>query len=336
VNMEKWLAGLRGAPVKKPLPLLSFPSAALMGVTVRELISDAGLQARGMELIARRVPSAAAVSMMDLSVEAEAFGSRIRVTNTEVPTVVGAVVGDAAAADALKVPQVGAGRTGIYVDAIRQAVGLVSDRPVFAGVIGPFSLTGRLVGVTDAMILCYEEPELIRTVLDKASEFIIRYCLAFRAAGCGGVVMAEPLTGLLSPALAEEFSEPWVRRITDAVRDEGFLVIYHNCGGGTVAQLDSILRTGASAFHFGDAVRMKDVMEKLPPEATALGNVSPAREFFGGTPASVRAATLELLAECGGYPNFILSSGCDIPPLSPWENIGAFFAAADEYYRGRA
>ena len=30
--------------------------------------------------------------------------------------------------------------------------------------------------------------------------------------------------------------------------------------------------------------------------------------------------------------NFVISSGCDIPPLSKWENIDAYFAAIEEYY----
>jgi uroporphyrinogen decarboxylase len=28
----------------------------------------------------------------------------------------------------------------------------------------------------------------------------------------------------------------------------------------------------------------------------------------------------------------VISSGCDIPPLSSWDNIGAFFAAVKEFY----
>ena len=32
------------------------------------------------------------------------------------------------------------------------------------------------------------------------------------------------------------------------------------------------------------------------------------------------------------YPNFVISSGCDIPPASKWENIDAFFKAVDEFY----
>lgn len=46
-------------------------------------------------------------------------------------------------AKALKVPEVGAERTGLYIEAIGKAVNLITDRPVFAGAIGPFSLAGR-------------------------------------------------------------------------------------------------------------------------------------------------------------------------------------------------
>ena len=45
----------------------------------------------------------------------------------------------------------------------------------------------------------------------------------------------------------------------------------------------------------------------------------------------VQAETLTLLEKCGGYPNFIPSSGCDIPPPTPWENIDAFFATVKKF-----
>ena len=47
----------------------------------------------------------------------------------------------------------------------------------------------------------------------------------------------------------------------------------------------------------------------------------------------VREKTLELLGCCAKYKNFVLSSGCDIPPATPWENIDAFFASYGEYYK---
>ena len=331
-DMKTWLEELKAAPVKKAMPVLSFPAIQLMDVSVRELISDSSLQAQGMALVAQRVDSAASVSLMDLSVEAECFGAQIRVSDEEVPTVVGQVVSTEEEAEALAIPEVGACRTGLYLDAIKKAAGLITDRPVFAGVIGPFSLAARLLDVTEVMIDCYEEPDMVHIVLDKVTQFLCAYCQAYKEAGANGVVLAEPVAGLLSPALAEEFSGPYVKRIVDAVQDDSFLLIYHNCGGSTIQQIDSILATGSAAYHFGNAIDMAEMMTHIPAGTVAMGNVDPAGEFRNGTPDSIRAATLAVMDACCKYPNFVISSGCDIPPLSRWENIDAFFAAVREYY----
>ena len=169
MNARVWLEELKNSPRKKAMPVLSFPSVHLLGITVRELISDSDMQAKGMKMVADRVPSAASVSLMDLSVEAETFGSTIRVSDDEVPTVIGALVTSEEEADALKVPEVGAARTGLYVEAIAKACKLITDRPVFAGVIGPFSLAGRLMDVTEALVNCYTEPDMVHKTMEKAT-----------------------------------------------------------------------------------------------------------------------------------------------------------------------
>ena len=69
-----------------------------------------------------------------------------------------------------------------------------------------------------------------------------------------------------------------------------------------------------------------------PEDALIMGNVSPATQFRNGTPDSIREATLQVMYACCSAPNFVISSGCDIPPLSSWENIDAFFQAANEFY----
>ena len=146
------------------------------------------------------------------------------------------------------------------------------------------------------------------------------------------MVLAEPLAGLLSPDHAEEFSSAYVRRIVKEVQTDSFAVVYHNCGGGVPKMMDSIVDTGAAAFHFGNAISMADVMPLVPADRVAMGNVAPAEQLRNGTPDSVRAATLEVLEACAGYPNFVISTGCDVPPMAPLENIDAFFAAVDEFY----
>ncbi len=68
----------------------------------------------------------------------------------------------------------------------------------------------------------------------------------------------------------------------------------------------------------------------MPPNMIAMGNIDPSGEFKNGTPESIRKETLELMSKCGKYDNFVISSGCDIPPLSRWENIDAFFKAVKD------
>ena len=330
-NMKQWVADLIASPKKKALPILSFPSVQLMGITVRDLISSSDSQAKGMKLIAERVPAAASVSLMDLSIEAEAFGSCIRFSDNEVPTVQGHIVSDEDEAAALAIPSVGTARTGIYVEAIEKAARLITDRPVFGGVIGPFSLAGRLLDVSEALALCYEEPDMVHAVLEKTTAFLIEYTRAYKAAGANGVVMAEPLTGMLSPALAEEFSAPYVKRIVDAVQSDEFIVVYHNCGNNVLLMADSIAATGAAAFHFGNAIDLSRMLPLMPADRLVMGNVDPAGQFCHGTPGSVKAATRAVIEACGVWPNFLVSSGCDIPPASPWENIDAFFDAVSAF-----
>lgn len=282
-NMKEWVKEQIAYKTKKAAPVLSFPPITLMGITVKDLITDSDKQVEAMSLVANKADTGAAVSFMDLSVEAEAFGSKIRVSDDEVPTVIGSVISTLEEAEALQVPNVGEGRTGLYIDAIKKATQSISDRPVFAGCIGPFSLSGRLMDVSEIMVNCYIEPKVVRVTLEKASQFIIDYIKGYKEAGANGIIMAEPLAGLLSPDLIEEFSSNYVRRISDAVKDDNFLFVYHNCGNNVIALLDSIKEIGADIYHFGNAVDMEKALKELPKDALVMGNVDSAGCLKNGT-----------------------------------------------------
>ena len=145
-------------------------------------------------------------------------------------------------------------------------------------------------------------------------------------------MIAEPLAGLLSPGLAQEFAHPYAKRIIDAVQDEYFAVIYHNCGDNAARMTKDIYSLGAMGYHFGDAIDLASVLPEAPQDALVMGNVSPSRQFCNGTPATITEETHRIMSACSGHPNFMVSSGCDIPPLSPWENIDAFFEAVKSFY----
>jgi uroporphyrinogen decarboxylase len=271
-------------------------------------------------------------SMMDLSVEAEAFGAKVRFFDMDIPTITGSILKTQDDIEKLKVPPIGTKRTANYIDGIRLAKELINDRPVLAGCIGPFSLAGRLMDMTEIMVDCYLEPEMVHATLKKTSEFITNYILAFKAVGADGVIMAEPAAGLLSPELCEMFSSQYIKQIADAVKDENFIFGYHNCGN-TVPLVESIAGIDADFYHIGNAVDIETMLKLMPDNKIIMGNLSPSDVFRKGTLETVKNATLELLNRCNKYPNFIISTGCDIPPMTNLENISMYFETVTDFYK---
>ena len=327
MNVREFLWDAARADVRRGLPILSFPAASKLGVSVEQLVKDSELQAKAIAYVAAETDSLAAISLMDLSVEAEAFGADVRFSANEIPVVVGQLVSDEDEANALAVPTLEAGRASVCVEGIRLAKERITDKPLLAGMIGPYSLAGRLMDVTEIMYLCYDEPETVHIVLDKATEYLTAYGAAMKAAGADSIMMAEPLAGILSPAMAAEFSVPYVKRIVDALQDDDFAVIYHNCGNAVPDMLNEIYSQGAAAYHFGNAVDLSTILANTPADILCMGNVDPVSQFAEGTPASMTAAVDALMASCGSYKNFLPSSGCDIPAHANWDNIHAFFEA---------
>jgi len=330
--MYNWLEQQIYAERKKAMPILAFPAVQHLYITVRELVADSNHQAIGLRLIADNYDMPAIMNYMDLSVEAEAFGAHIVYSADEIPTVIGKLLKTEDDVEALEVPGIGTGRTGSNIEAVKKAQTLIKDKPIIAQCIGPFSLAGRLLNVNDIMLQCYEEPEIVHKVLRKATDFLVRYASEYKREGANGLIIAEPLAGLLSPQLIEEFSSAYVREIVESVQDKHFITIYHNCGNAVPFLMKSIMEIGSYAFHFGDSVDMRAMLEQIPRNYLVMGNISPANVFNSDSTEKVRLDTLRLLHSCGDFNNFIISSGCDIPPGVDLDNVDTFFSTVEGFY----
>ena len=99
--------------------------------------------------------------------------------------------------------------------------------------------------------------------LEKATEFLCEYAKAFKEAGASGVVMAEPLGGMLSPSLVGEFSCDYVKKFIDAVSDDTFIVVYHNCGDNVLRMVDDLVHMGAPIYHFGNSIDIVKMDESI-------------------------------------------------------------------------
>ena len=328
--MKKWMEEVMAQPKRVALPIMTHPGIEYIGKTVREAVTDGQTHFEAIKALAERYPSAASTVIMDLTVEAEAFGAKILIPEEEIPTVTERLVSDAASVEALQVPSLDAGRVPEYLKANRLAAEAITDRPVLAGCIGPFSLAGRLYDMSEIMVAIYIEPDVIMSLLDKCTAFLIDYCKALKATGVAGVVMAEPAAGLLSDEDHMVYATPYIQQIVEEVQDDDFTIVLHNCGNmGQCTH--AMVECGARALHFGNLVDIPQALTEVPEDMMVMGNLDPVGVLQQATPEAVAAATTDLLEKTAGAKNFIISTGCDLPPAVPEANIKAFFDAVEAY-----
>ena len=310
------------------MPIMTHPGIELIGRRVIDAVTDGQVHSDAVLALRRAYPqSVASTTIMDLSVEAQAFGAEIVFEDDSVPTVTGRLLCSAQDVEAIEIPSLDKGRLPEYLKAIRLSAPRL-DVPLLGGCIGPFSLAGRLYDMTELMMAMYIEPETAHVLLRKCTDFLTDYVKAIKEAGAAGVVMAEPAAGLLSDTDCTQYSSAYVKGIVDAVQNDGFAVILHNCGNKGQCT-ESMIATGAAALHFGNAIDMAGVLAQVPADIAVMGNVDPVGIMKMGTPEQVREAVINLKAIAAGHSNFVLSTGCDVPPASPEANIAAFYDASE-------
>lgn len=314
------------SPRRLGMPIAVYPGLVLTQTKVRDVVTNAQAQFEAAAALHERYNTPFALSAMDLSVEAEAFGCEARFSDNEVPYVMGRRVTTREQACKLAVPKAGDGRTPIYIETVRLLKTLPRAPLALGGCIGPFSLAARLVGMSEAMELTLSEPGLIHVLLEKCTIFLSGYARAFRQAGADGLIMAEPAAGLLSPRSMSIFSSAYIKTIATALADGAFSLIVHNCAA-RLPHLPSILETGLQSFHFGAPMDLPAALGKVGPGIVLCGNLDPAGVFLQLSPAEIGKRAEQALCTAAAHPNFVLSSGCDLPAAIALEGLDAFYEA---------
>lgn len=312
------------------IPIMTHPGIELVGKTVLDAVTDGSVHADAIVSLAENTPSDAATVIMDLTVEAEAFGAKLQYASNEVPSVSERLLHNISEVENIPIPELSAARIPEYLKANRIAAERIKDRPVYAGCIGPYSLAGRLYDMSEMMMAIYVEPDLAKMLLAKCSVFIMKYIQALKETGVDGVIMAEPAAGLLSNEDATTFSTNYIKPIVEAVQDDNFLFVLHNCGN-TGHCTQSMVDSGAKGLHFGNQCNMVEALRQVPGDRIVMGNLDPVGIFKSATPEQVYDATTKLLEETAEFDNFVISTGCDVPPGVSKENIDAFYRAVSNF-----
>ena len=316
------------------VPLMGFPGLRLTGCNVKLAQQNYGEHFRVIKALAERFQPDAIFPLMDLAVEANALGCYTLFPTDDSATVMRGRFTRDELANRRRINIGFDSRLLGYVETVKlMSIGLPAAMLRGAYVTGPYSLAALIMGADEAALATLTDPGLLTELCQLCTEKIEEYMRLLVAAGAQVVCVLEPSAVMLGPAQFERFSAQYVAHITQSCRYAGLATIYHTCGN-TMHLVRAMAATGVDGVSLDSLAAGVDLpaAARLVAAGTAIiGNVNPTGAILSGTADQVRAEVGALLAAMDAYPNYILSTGCDLPQETPIENIQAFMEAGRGY-----
>ncbi|MDY6835732.1 MAG: uroporphyrinogen decarboxylase family protein [Chloroflexota bacterium] len=211
--------------------------------------------------------------------------------------------------------------------------------PATISIGSPTNAAAAIVG-KDKMIRWYfKEPELVHTVMRKATDFILKtadcFIEEFGAANCAasqGLPLDSNL--LISAQTFEKFSYPYIKEIHEKLLAKGIGSFFiHLCGDHTanLPYWKDIPLAPRSIISIGSQTDIEDTARAFGDQHIVAGNV-PTSILQTGSPEDVMEACKVCIEKGKNLPGgFALMPECELPPLAPPANVHAMLKAAREY-----
>ncbi len=205
-----------------------------------------------------------------------------------------------------------------------------AERCVAINYVGPFTIASQILGVSEFMMALFGEPE----TLDALLSFSVRMCYEFYdlflSAGADTVFIGDPCSSgdLISPAVFDQNALPYLIQLNHLLEGKALFRLLHICGN-TKSRLLPLKESGIEAFSL-DSVDITEAMKKANGSYAIFGNMSPVDILNDKTPDAIFEICSRIAQEGGLKGGFALMPGCDLPPMTPLENIQAMINAAYE------
>ncbi|HMA99800.1 MAG TPA: uroporphyrinogen decarboxylase family protein [Spirochaetota bacterium] len=308
-------------------PLLGTPGTGLINSTIKIVQQNSQAHYQAITALHAAFKPDIIFPLMDLSVEANALGRYTVFPRDDNPTVP-ADNFDISELEQMKQINIsGDSRVQTYVET---AALLHKDfkRTVIQGayVSGPYSLASLLIGSEQAAMWCITEPEKLLEVCRLATGVIKEYITMLARAGADVICILEPSAVMLGQKQFEKFSAAFIKEILKVNYYGRPDFLYHVCGNA-MHLIESMTKTGIHGLSLDSAeagIDIIKVLEQINEETIVLGNINPASTLLKGPPEKLAKETFALLYNTRHYPNFILSTGCDIVRKTPLEHLHIF------------
>jgi len=315
-------------------PLMGFPGVVLTGTNIKLAQQNYGLHYKVIKALADKFSPDIIFTLMDLSVEANALGM-YTLFPRENPAAVPKGKFDMEKIKELREINISFDtRVNGYVETMKlMSIGLSKEILKGAYVTGPFTLASLIMGALEALKATKWQPESLHKLCDLTTEKIQEYITLLISAGAEVICILEPSASMLGPKHFQEFSISYIKHIINSCKYSDVNIIYHGCGN-TMHVIEDIATSGVDGMSLDSkevGVNLKEAAQKAPENVVILGNVNPTQTMMFGTKQDVQKEVMDIMENMKKYPNFILSTGCDLPQKTPHENIEIFMRTGREY-----
>lgn len=221
-------------------------------------------------------------------------------------------------------------RMKVLLDAISAVKGRFGDSVCVTGrTAAPFSSVALAFGMTETMMLLYERPEFIGEANKFFEEYQIRFGLDQIKAGADAIWFGDCNASghLISPENYREFAMEPARRVSDAYKEAGCVVIYH-ASEELPAMVDIQAGLGFSILSVGPGIDIEEVRGIAGGRVCLSGNVDPLEILARGTPDMVREEVTRIVNNVSRHGGHVMNSGEMVPRETPEENVRAFVEGA--------
>ena len=208
------------------------------------------------------------------------------------------------------------------LNAIRAYKEQASEYSILAWVEGPAALAADLRGVQDFLMDLMDEDEPFADVLlDLATEVSIAFGLAQIKEGADTICVGDAIASQVSSEVYERLILPREKKMFKAFKEAGVYTRLHICGN-IEHLLPGIKELGVDILDVDSLLDLKKAREVLGTDVVLAGNLDPVADVCNGTPESIRESLKKIYADVGNP--LMICAGCEIPPITPKENLKAF------------
>jgi len=211
------------------------------------------------------------------------------------------------------------GRIPIICDAIRLLREDMGDEIVIAGIIpGPYTLLLYLVEPGGLFADMKREPDSVHAALWNLSSFLSQIGQAYRAAGADFLTIHDMggSPGFIGPAKYEQFVFPAEKQLIEDLPKPCVLSV---CGT-TNKSMYLLAQTGADAISV-DQLTDLAAARAILNDTLLFGNIDPVATLWQGDETQITEAVRG--AKEAGVD--AVWPGCDLVPITPFQNIKAIF-----------